>query len=355
MPRKESLNLNYYWKKKTILSFFAIFFVIIIHNSTINQYPDLAPDIFTNITNATHNFLAYILGAVAVPLFFFISSLTFFRDYSFKKYPKKLLSRLKTIVLPYLIWNLFGLLFAILYTYTPLKTIISGRELFTPTLGNILSGLFLYKYNFHFWFLFDLIIFTILTPLFNLLASKKWLAPFVTILLLLLPLISDSFLHIRLNFIIFYYLGAYISKHHLELFTKPASFKTSLIAGIITIITLIATTTLNLYSIPVPSIISELLLLILLFSVWFSSDLIIKKLHLHAFYSLFFPIYIIHPYIIAFIIKLFIILFPKTSWMLLINNFLSPILTILILIPTLLLWRRLLPKTYAFLFGERKK
>lgn len=347
-------KLNYYWKKKTILSFFAIFFIIIIHNSATHQYTDLPSDNFTYLASFIHDFLAYNLGAVAVPLFFFISGLTFFRNYSPAKYPSKLRSRLKTLLIPYLIWNTFGLLFAILYTYTPLANIISGREAFIPTIGNILSGIFLYKYNFHFWFLFELIVFIILTPIFDLLTSRKWLAPLTIIVLLILPLFADSFLYIRINFIIYYYLGAYLSKHYFKTFTTPTSTKVSLFTGLFTLIILALTTFFSVNSIQLPTIISELLLICLVFSIWFFSDLIIPRLTLHQFYSTFFPIYAIHPYIIAALVKIILLIFPYTSWMLLINELTSPILTITISVPIVLSWHHYAPKSYALLFGERK-
>ena len=160
---KTTKSLDYFWKKKTILSFIAVVFIVIIHNSATNQYA-LTPDFFTQTTNGLHTFFAYIIGSVAVPFFFFVSGIAFFRNYQQNLYFKKLQSRIKTILIPYLIWNIIGLLFAIIYTYTPLSSYISGRELFDPSVKNIFEGIFLYKYNFQFWFLYDLIIYILLTP-----------------------------------------------------------------------------------------------------------------------------------------------------------------------------------------------
>lgn len=36
---------QYFWHKKALLSFIAVFFVVVIHNSTINQY-QITPDFF---------------------------------------------------------------------------------------------------------------------------------------------------------------------------------------------------------------------------------------------------------------------------------------------------------------------
>ena len=98
------MQLTYYWKKKTILSFVAIILVVIIHNSAINQY-NISPDFFTNLTTFIHNFFAYGIGAIAVPIFFFISGISMFRNYRPNLYPQKLKSRIKTLLIPYFIWQ----------------------------------------------------------------------------------------------------------------------------------------------------------------------------------------------------------------------------------------------------------
>ena len=345
---------SYFWQKKTIISFIAIIFVIIIHNSATNQYTNLPADQLTNFTLTIRNLFAYNIGAAAVPIFFFLSGIAFFRDYTNRKYSSKLHSRIKTLIIPYLIWNILGLLFAILYTYTPLSQYISGHEPFTPTIQNVLSGIFLYKYNFHFWFLFDLIIFTLLAPVFNLLIKRKWFILPVIIFLLIIPTITDTFLHIRLNFIIFYYLGAFIGKHYFNHLKAPATHLVSISAAILSIIIITLNFLLAHFSLSIPTIVSEILLVTLTLSLWFASDLFIPHLKFHRFYTTFFPIYAIHPYLLATIVKLFLIVLPHTSLMLLINEIFSPIFTIIISIPLIFLWQRFLPKTYALLFGERK-
>lgn len=345
------IALSYYWKKKTILSFFAVVFVVFIHSSATHQY-NVTPDTFTGIADFLRNFLAYNLGSFAVPFFFFISGVTLFRNFSMKEYKNKLSRRVKTLLVPYLIWNIIGLLFAIIYTYTPLNNYISGRELFTPSINNIFDGIFLYKYNFHFWFLFDLIIFTLLAPVFNLLIFKKWLACISGIALLLLPLITDSFLHINTYSIIFYFLGCYIGKYHLSFFSKPHHKTFSFFSLVITLILLIIQTLPFYQIITIPPIISQIILLTLLLSIWFSSDLIIPKINQPKFATEFFPVYTIHVYFIAIITKIIVILFPQTSFMMLINELTAPIITIIITTIISYSWHQKLPKSYNFFFGR---
>lgn len=347
-------NLNYFWQKKTLLSFIAVIFVVIIHNSATGQY-DLAPDFFTNLTSSFRNLFAYSFGSIAVPLFFFLSGLTMFRNFKLKTYPKKLRSRVKTLFIPYLIWNFIGLLFIIILTYTPLSNFLAGRETFTPSAQNILEGIFLYKYNFQFWFLYDLIIYSLLAPLIYFLIYNKYLGGLSLIIIFFLPALSGSFLNLNLYFTVFYFLGCFFGHHFLPLFTKPHSKKLSSLSGLIFALSIVLKM-LSIYNIfPFPIIPSQLLLIVTLFSFWFFSDLFIKKIPQKKYFAEFFPIYALHTYFLSIIVKLIYLLGPKTSYMLFINEIAGSLLTILLVTAFSYFWHQKLPKIYNFMFSTNKK
>ena len=344
-------DLSYYWHKKTILSFLAIVFVVIIHNSATSQYT-LTEDFFSNTANYIHNFCAYGFGSIAVPVFFLIAGISLFRNYKSSMYTQKIRSRIKTLLIPYLIWNTIGLLFCILCTYTPLANYIASRELFEPTLPNILSGIFLYKYNYPFWFLFELIIFVIFTPLFDFLTSRKSLSYITFIFLLLLPVFIESFLGLNLYFIVFYYLGCYIGRYHLSTVTKPSNKKISIISGFILIILSIIKI-LPLYNVVnLPTIISQLLLISMTISAWCFSDLFIHKNKSPKLTKESFPVYALHAYILAVIIKIIYLITPHTSYMLLINEILSTTITVITTTSIAYIWHQKSPKSYTLFFGR---
>ena len=264
-------ELKYFWKKKSILSFIAVFFVVIIHNSATNQYP-ASTDFISSLTYFIRNLFAYGIGEIAVPFFFFVSGLTMFRNFNLKDYPRKIKSRFKSLVIPYLIWNILGLLFAILYTYTPLSNFISGRTLFNGTITDILEGIFLYKYNFQFWFLYDLIFYSILAPIIYFMVQNKYLSLIFGLVVLCLPLLNDHFLHINLYFTIFYYIGCFVGKHYLEFFSSAKNKSLSITAGAVFSILLVIKlcSIYNLFNLPV--IISQLILITTLLSFLSSYD-----------------------------------------------------------------------------------
>ena len=88
----------------SFLRFPLIVAVIGIHCNLLVKHPELE-------TRSVFYFLVYItmkLVCIAVPLFFFISGFLFFKEgtFDFALYKKKLKSRIHTVLIPYLLWNI---------------------------------------------------------------------------------------------------------------------------------------------------------------------------------------------------------------------------------------------------------
>lgn len=65
------------------------------------------------------DFLSAALGLTAVPGFFMLSAYLFFRSFSWEKLPAKWKSRVRSVAVPYLAWNLFYYLGYVLATRIP--------------------------------------------------------------------------------------------------------------------------------------------------------------------------------------------------------------------------------------------
>ena len=88
----------------SFLRFPLIVAVIFIHCNLLVKHPELE-------TMPVFYFLVYItmkLVCIAVPLFFFISGFLFFKEglFDFTLYRKKIKSRFRTVLIPYLLWNI---------------------------------------------------------------------------------------------------------------------------------------------------------------------------------------------------------------------------------------------------------
>lgn len=215
--------------------------VVMIHNSI--------PSYFTYKTNDTaasyiHFCLTNILPllyACAVPSFFIISGFLFFRNYQEVGYTKKIRSRVYSLLIPYLLWNIFGLLTEML-TKIPFFSAMATVDSNPFDWTNIVMGVFFHKYTI-LWFVFVLMVFSVLAPIIWYVVKKKILFSFVFLILLLLVASYDkgfsSFLGIDLDYssIVYYLIGAYLGCYHKEIFNYRPNINiyTLILLGVTTI------------------------------------------------------------------------------------------------------------------------
>ncbi len=115
---------------------------------------------------------------VAVPIFFLISGYLFFIKLEkwdnkiwLEKFKKRLIVGGGTLLLPYLIWNLISILFSLI-TLKPMHMLLGQEVPDIQTWFNDIGGLRAFwdqgrgyhPYNYPLWFIRDLIVFVILTP-----------------------------------------------------------------------------------------------------------------------------------------------------------------------------------------------
>lgn len=103
------------------------------------------------------------IGQFAVPLFFIISGFLYFRNIKSKADAvEKLKRRVRTLLIPFLLWNL--IYYAIHLFLKPGSGI---------SLDEILDSAFTYKYNPAFWFMYQLILLSIISPLIFWFTNQK--------------------------------------------------------------------------------------------------------------------------------------------------------------------------------------
>lgn len=202
---------EFFWKKKTMVSFYLSILVFLLHIDSFDLYK-YGNDVGSNIIKSFSFFVTESFGPVAVPMFFLLSGALFFRNYTNKLYFKKLKSRFKTLVIPYLFWNslpLISLFFAFLVSKD-----------YNGTLGstNWFLAIFHHECNVTFWFIFDLIIFIIIAPLINVFLNNKSIAIVTLFLLILLREFGIEIpenIFFRSDSIIFYFLGCIVGKFYM--------------------------------------------------------------------------------------------------------------------------------------------
>lgn len=138
-------------------------------------------------------FIAQVIARLAVPCFFFMSGFLFFTNvdtFTYSVYKSKMIRRIPSLIIPYLIWNVL----AALYLFA---------------IGNVkpdqinLEWLFLKPANFPMWFIRDMIMLQICTPVIYLIIhTLKYLSIFILALMYIANMIRDN--------IAFFAFGTYV-------------------------------------------------------------------------------------------------------------------------------------------------
>lgn len=152
----------------TLLRFLLIFFIILLHCYSVQSIEGQHILFYDCVYS-----LALWLGETGVPGFFFISGFLFF--YSNKKYSQKIKTRIHTLLIPYILWNLLLLLLYIIAYIVGFPQDINGRSIADY---NIVDYIRLFwdrgsydKGNFvpllcPLWYIRNLLIMSILSPIF---------------------------------------------------------------------------------------------------------------------------------------------------------------------------------------------
>lgn len=342
--------MEYFWKKRNIIYFFSSLLVIFVHDVALNYY-----EVDSSFIN---NVFRYGISSVAVPMFFLLSGVCFFYNYTPKKLGAKLKSRVFTLLIPYLLWNIIGILVGIIYSYTPIKETISSREIFEPTIENIVQGVFFYKYNYIFWFVYNLIIFTLITPLIDFFMKNKITAAIFVIFCFLLPVFATDaldFVKIDANYVGLYAFGCMVGKHYLKDFTQKLSASKAMAMLGVLIASLTAIILNNYGIIYIPNTLINIIRLMMVLGMWGATDLFASKIRERKIFSESFLIYAVHPYIISIMIKIFYQVLPKTGVASYINFVLSYVSIIILTVVAIKVVKKIFPRIYAILSGNRSK
>lgn len=154
-----------------------------------------------NIVYVTLKHYMNTLADCAVPAFFCISAYLTFRKYKLSLYNYKtlLLKRMKTLIVPYILWNIIG------YIYQSTNEYLTSRQISVLSVRKV----FISAYNEPLWFIRTLYIFVIISPIIFLIVRNKTL----TIVLILGDIFLNLSKEINYTSVLFwlpiYLIGAY--------------------------------------------------------------------------------------------------------------------------------------------------
>lgn len=342
-------QMQYFWEKKNFIYFVLSILVFLIHIPSFAQYPGSEGTIALINTKIAF-FFKESITRFAVPMYFILSGMLFFRDYSNQKYVTKLKSRFFTLCIPFLVWNTIWLILDIFSSLTFFAQFFPSRPM---SAENILKSIFLGEWNLPFWFLLYLIIFVLISPIFYLLVKNKYLG--IVSIIFLTALSVLNFGNFKYDSVVFYLLGAFLGKHCFDFFTKKTSKKSSAISIAYLLVYIIAK---NIF--PSNEYFGKPIFKIAVFSLaayalWSAVDLFMDKISSRPLYARSFAIFATHMNISAVVCKMIFLILPKNPHWAFTNFVLTIILTLLLINIFCTIGERLLPRTYALLMGKGVK
>lgn len=342
-----------FWKKKGFISFLLSILVFFIHSY-------FAPEISGGGTIAVINhkvsyFFSNAITRFAVPMFFAMSGITFFKGYAPQKYLGKIKARVFTLIIPYLLWNTIWMLWEIFTSYSFLARFSEGTP-YPLTLTSILKGIFFYGCNIPFWFVFDLIVFSLAAPIVFLIIKNKYVGIASVAVLSVASLfgihLPESLFYYPMA-IVFYLMGAIVGYHFFGCACKKSK-KPLQVASVVFLAAYVLAKAVAPRELHIDNYLTQTVVYTLAaFSLWNIVDIFIERIKPRKIYGRSFAVYAMHLPIAIVILKVLEICTPQSEW-LEIPKFVIMIISTLVIINLIcIILEKLAPKVYATLMGNR--
>lgn len=348
---REEQDMDFFWKKKTIVTYILSVLIFFIHISSFANYSE-----YPLWENVLRSIFSEILSPIAVPLFFIISGTLFFRDYENSLYIKKIRNRIKTLFVPYCLWNTLSMVFIMVLTYSGLSRFFIGREPFEFTIENIVLGVFHYKFFLPFWFLFNLICFVLIAPIFNMVMYNKITGICAIVFVWILNIkgkgLPESIFFDNTS-IIYYMVGVYIGKFYFNDFIKRQEKRNVVMGSIVYGVLTIAYAYQRWNFGELPSKWESIYFSVWCLSAWIIFDIVVEKLQNCHFMRHSFWVFALHINVGAVMVKVLFFILPKEGVMAIVNYFLAVVITLFIIEMIATSIQKYLPQIYNLLSGER--
>lgn len=347
-----STEHNYdFFNRITRLYFVLSIFVIFIHANNLIYYEWSDGNMIWTAVYYIEKLLGSGIGNICVPTFFLLSGYLFFRNLDvfsadiWTLIRKKQLRRVRTLLVPYLIWNSLYMLFYMFIARIPVVSNFMRNQAMKISFVNIVKGIFFHEANFVFWYMATLIILVALTPLIAFILKRKGAFAIAFVLIAIGGIMNLQLPDFECKFVVFFLLGSYLAVYGKEFFEKqvPNSAILILVAFIVfsifyrTFVDDKFLTTIVLYCTPV--------------CVWIVSQKL--KFKITDFMRQTFFIYAGHVFIVTMINKVLLKLGNASAVWAIVSYLIAPIFTLAVLWCLYRLLIKIAPRVYGVLCGDR--
>ena len=352
---------TYLSDKLKVISFISMVLVVFLHAYNLVVRLKTGPVVLDRGYNFfIQEFISQGMGRIAVPLFFTISGYLFFLGAkgNLAGFGDKIRKRFKTLFIPFLFWSLWSLLLCYLFQLLPPPRIFFANQLVRDyTTTKLLSTIFIHPIAYQLWFLRDLMIMVLLSPLiFWVVQRLKFLPLF---LLMLSWFYNANLLLIANEALFFFAFGASLALHQTDILLKQVGSRITLFASVSWVGLIVAKMSLVYFNHPQNTVVFILVhklgILFGMLALWGIYDQVLqyKKEGLLKLAAYSFFIYAFHePFIIILKPALFTLLGKGALNSLLVYIF-APLISILLGIFVAAQLKRTYPSFYGWITGGR--
>ena len=330
---------NNYRNKITILSFVLSIFVVTIHAYNLDTY------------SITDGWLFWLekyentFAGIAVPMFYALSGYLFFQNYTPQKLFSKWKSRFFSVVIPYLLWNIIAYLYyEIIYNIPFVKNHLS-QEVEPFSFWNLVNNALFGGHNVT-WFMQRLIIFIIIAPLIYFIIKYKAGAVILFFTLYIFYVFTGNS---YISDFALYIFGACFGIHLKKYVMCNFGNRITIIAGVYLALSMLMLTFFELKdygAFMLPFRFTQLIAL------WICADVLVRVEEPKWWMKLSFFIYVSHSMILESIEKLLLLGLGQSYYAAIIDFFVAPLITLLIIIALAACLKRIKPLWFV-LTGNR--
>lgn len=351
--------------KFSTISFLLLMMVVVGHAVNIKYTPDgigYGVWFFENVVSDKFT-------KVVIPIFFFISAYLFFLNVnpdtiSVNTFKEKIGKRMKTLLIPYLFWCTIWFAFVYIIQLHPAIGIYFGEPIHTLPKWKQFWLLYLEPVNYQFWFIRELLLYVLITPLLFL--AVKHLKWFFLVFLYAMAAYSLSVFTVwnidiyRYHMIFYYSLGIYcaINKVSLSLAFIPTFIQVLLVSLFVFLCCVLLWLDVNVvpdYGIWYNRLYLNLISMIGCVGLWAIYDTLDQKFDFkyYQIYSFAFIIYACHGVPILLLKEALVAVLAPSPLARLLLYFATILFTIIMCVGFGKLFKKYLPKGYQLVTGNR--
>ena len=165
-------NESWFRNKITWFSFLFSILVVWVHSANGELFLGQSP--YLGRVVGFQRFLGNTVGQIAVPGFFLMSGYLFYRNFIWERLGEKWTSRIRSLLVPFRVWNTIYYLGYVIGSRLPGVSDIMGKGEIPFGWYAAVDAVLHYTYNYVFWYLYQLILLTVLAPaLFGILQRRS--------------------------------------------------------------------------------------------------------------------------------------------------------------------------------------